>query len=391
MSLFSLFSKKSGAECVLLVDVGSSSVTCAFVELENKIPKILASASAEISILSDLTLSRFESEMFKSLNLALTKLRALHKTSPSRIQVYLASPWYASQVRFAKMSRPSPFVVTKAILNDMIAKELKAFEEEEINSKLKSSESIKVIESNTLRVTLNGYIHNEPIDAHAKELELSIFLAVAPMHLLKKIEEILAHDYGHRAVSFSSFVSASFIVSRDFFPHQNSYLLLDVGGEVTDVSFVKDGTLVQSTSFPKGRNFMLRRLSSELKRSISESVTLCMLYMEDKVENSIKDSCTRILDKAKKDWLDSFQKSIFAMSNELSLPDTILLTVDGDVGPWFVEIIKKEEFHEYALSGREFNIVPLDSTFFHESLGFAEAVPRNPFIMIEALASQRKK
>lgn len=391
MGIFSFFKKKNTAENVLVIDIGSSSVTASNVLFGGDTPVISASATSDIAILSDLSLQRFEAEMIRSLHRAVSSLRANKKFLPDRIQVYLASPWYASQIRVAKISRPTSFVITKVMLNDMIGKELKAFEEEEVVSKMHTNEAIRVIETNTLQVKLNGYPHGDPVGTTAHELELSIFLAVSSEHLLKKIEDHLAGSFGHRAVKFSSFVGASFIVSRDFFPHQHSYILVDIGGEVTDVSFVKDGTLIQSTSFPEGRNFMLRRLSSELKRSIPESVTLCMLYMEDKVENSIKETCEKILTKAKEEWLQLFQKALFSTSNELSLPDTILITVDQDVGAWFVEAIKTEEFRQYALTEKEFKIITLDATFFHKDLSFGEGVQRNPFSMIEVLASVRKQ
>jgi hypothetical protein len=135
---------------------------------------------------------------------------------------------------------------------------------------------------------------------------------------------------------------------------------------------------------------MLRRLSIELKRSIAESITICALYLENKVEDSMKKKCDEVLGEAKKEWIKSFQKVLFSVSSELSLPDTILLTVDKDVAPWFVDAIKNEEFHEYALTERDFKIIELDASFFHSALLFEGNVARNPFIMIDVLASLRK-
>ena len=375
---------------MLVIDIGSSSVSAAYVDFGGPMPFVAASATVDIAILSDLSFSRFENEMLRSLHQSIASLNRLRKSSPERIEVYLASPWFASQIRVAKMSRPTPFVVSQTVLNDIVTKELKAFEEEEIVNKLKTQEPVRMIDSSTMQVKLNGYTCEAPINLSGKDLELSIFFAVAPEQLLKKIEGILARDYGAHEVSFSSFISASFVVSRDFFPHQSSYLLVDIGGEVTDVSFVKDGTLSHLSSFPQGRNFLLRRLSTQLKRSIAESVTLCMLYMEDKVESSLKQTCTEILTKAKADWLALFQSTLFSMSSELSVPDVILLTIDGDIGAWFIDAIQKEEFRAYTLTGKEFKIVPLNAAFFHTALLFGENVPRNPFILIEALATMRK-
>lgn len=387
--LSKLFKPKQ--ERVLIVDVGSATVTAAFVVLEEKKPALVeATVSADITVLSDLTLARFEKEMEKAMRQALAGLHALRMSPPDRIAVFLASPWYASQVRIAKMSRPAQFVISKTLMNDMISREIKAFEEEEITAKKGSSDAVRAIESKTVQVMLNGYPAHEPIGRSVRELEISLFLSIAPEKMLKNIEEIISHEYPHRPVSFSSFLGASFVVTRDYFPHEKQYMLIDVGGEVTDVSLIKDGSPVQSVSFPRGRNFILRRLSAGLKRSITEAVSICTLYVEGKVEDSIKDSCTRILTEAKNEWLSAFQSSLFSVSNELSLPDTVLLTCHGDVAPWFVETIRREEFHQYTLTEREFNVILLDAELFHEALVFGNGVPRHPFIMIEALSCLRQ-
>ena len=387
MGIFSSLKKKK-SERVLLGSIGSATVVGAFISIEAGITTVTATVSTDIAALSDLSLSQFEKEMEKALRQTLGSLAKLHSPAPDRTVVYFSSPWYASQVRIAKMSRPSPFVVTKTVLSDMIARELKAFEDEEIAGSRGGKESLRAIESKVIQVKLNGYPTAEPANLSASELEISIFLSVAQERTLKGVEEIITNEY-HSPIVFSSFLSASFIVVRDFFPHESDYLLVEVGGEVTDVTLVRESALIQSASVPLGSNFILRRLSTGLKRSVSESVSLCTLYLEDKVEASIKDACARILTEAKDEWLQSFQKVLFSVSNELSIPDTVLLSVGTDIAPWFIDTIRREKFNQYALTEKEFKVIVLNAEIFHESLSFAPGVPRNPCIIIEALASTR--
>ena len=385
MGIFSSFNKKNKFEKVLLVSIGSSSVSAAFVEIGEKISTVTATINTDISVITDLSLIKFEQEMEKALKQSLVAISRLHLGAPDRIAVFFFSPWYASQVRIAKMSRPTPFVVSKTLLNDMIAHELKAFEDEELNDKRVGTESLRAIESKVVQIKLNGYPTTEPIDLSASELEISIFLSIAPERTITRIEEIISQTY-HQKVTFSSFAGASFLVVRDFFPHQEDYLLIDVGGEVTDVMLVRESAIVQSSSFPLGRNFMLRKLSLGLKRSVAESVTICSLYVEDKVEASVKETCTKILTEAKDAWLEQFQRTLFSISNELSIPDTVLLSVNTEVAPWFIETIRREKFNQYALTEKEFNVIVLNAEVFHESLAFVEGVPRDSCIIMEALA-----
>lgn len=385
MGFFSGFSKKS-SERVLVLHIGSATVEGAFVEIENGVTTMSAAVTISIPVVTDLAFTEFEKHMQKSLVEALGALAKFRMPAPSRVDVYFSSPWYASQIRVAKMSRPTSFVVTKTLMNDMISRELKAFEDNELTKSTNAGQPLRALESKVIQAKLNGYATPNPIGVSAREIEFSIFLTVAHEELITMVEDTIRRDY-HMPISFSTFLSASFLVTRDFFPHLEDYLLIDIGGEVTDVSLVRESTIVRSVSFPRGRNFILRKLSEGLKRGIPESLAICTLYTEGKVEESIKNACATILQNAKDEWLDSFQKAIFADSNELSIPDTVLLSVDADIAPWFIETIRREEFHRYSLTEKEFKVVVLDAEIFHRSLRFKENVPRIPFLMIEALAS----
>jgi cell division ATPase FtsA len=382
-----IFSKGSG-ERVLVLHIGSGSVAGAHVSIHAGVTTVLSTVSVDIAVSEDIESVDFEKEMQKALKAVLKATAHANLGAPDRVAVYLASPWYAAQVRVARMSRETAFVASRSLLNDMIARELKAFEEEELGKSHAAGLTLRAIESKTVQVKLNGYPTPDPLDLSARDLELSIFLSVSPEKTLKGIEAIVEKECKAK-LSFATFLSASFIVTRDFFPHQDDYLLIDVGGEITDVTLVRGGALIRSVSFPRGRNFLLRKLAKGLKRTIPESIAICTLYREDKVEESIKNACTDILKEAKDEWLDSFQKALFTDSNELSVPDTVMLSVGSDIAPWFIETIRREEFHQHALSDKEFKIVLLDAQAFHESLAFADAVERNPFIMIDALAAAR--
>jgi len=387
MSIFGGTEKKQ--EHVLVLNIGSASVAGAFVLVGENKSTIVSTVSSDIAVMHDLTFEQFEKEMTKALSATLEALVRERKPRPDRIVVYLSSPWYASQVRTAKVSRPSPFVVSNGFVSDMISRELKAFEQEELAAHKGTAEALRAIESKTLRVKLNGYPNANPIGLSARELEFSLFISVTPEKMVTLVEGIIARHY-HAPVSFSTFLFASFVVSRDFFPHQDEYLLVDIGGEITDVSLIQEGTLAQSVSFPRGRNFILRKLSAGLSRSTTEAATICKLYTEGKVEDSVKDACARILREAKDQWVESFQQALTGISAKLSIPDAILLSVGADIAPWFQDVLRRDELHHYTLTDKEFKVVLLDATLFHEALSFADGVPRNPFIMIEALSVSRK-
>ncbi len=368
--------------------MGSANVAGAHIEIKDGVSNVLASVSSDITVLPDVAHADFEREAEKALAATLDQLSRGRFPAPERVDVYFSSPWYAAQTRVAKVSRPTPFVVSRAFVDDMVSRELAAFESEVIAQSHEAGQPLRAIESKIVQAKLNGYATVEPIGLSARELEFSIFLSVAPERNLVRFEEMIRRTYDKK-VSFATFAAASFQVLRDVFPHQDDYLHIDVGGEITDVSLVRESVLLRSVSFPKGRNFILRMLSEKLSRSIPESLALCTLYVEGKVEESVRDACTSVLTLAKNQWLDAFQRAIFASTNELSIPNTILISVSSDIAPWFLETMRREEFHQHSVAEREFKVVVLEAELFHERLSFGTDVPRDPFIMIDTLSSAR--
>ena len=383
MSIFSgAFSKKS--ERVLLLDINSASVTAAHVELSGGMPLVTKLASTPIAVVAELSLSELEKNMQAALTATLTAIQNLHLPSPGSILVCLASPWYASQVRVAKLTRQTPFVVSKAMLDDMISRELKAFTEEELKQ-AGTADPLRQIEARTIAVKLNGYPTTAPLGHSASELELALFLAVSSEKIQKGIEDVLEHFYHKRKVIVSSFLSTTYLVARTLLPHEEEYILIDVGGEVTDVSLVRDGTLFQTVSFPKARNSVIRLLAQKLGRSKEEAASFWQLSLEGKLDGPVAESCAAALKEAKKEWLGAFSAALFSISNDLAIPHTIMITVDNDTSAWFIDTVKDEEFHQYTRTETEFRVLVLDSSLFHGSVFFAPEVAHDPAITIEVI------
>jgi predicted aspartyl protease len=123
MSLLSRFFPQSHTRShTLVINIGSATVSAALVDTGASPATILASESADITILPDLATPAFETETKRVIGVVLDRIAKLALPLPDAIAVYLASPWYASQVRMAKTSRPAPFVVSRSVVEDIISR-----------------------------------------------------------------------------------------------------------------------------------------------------------------------------------------------------------------------------------------------------------------------------
>jgi len=202
--------------------------------------------------------------------------------------------------------------------------------------------------------------------------------------ILKNIEDSIKKYFHFDRIKFSSFAMASFAVMRDTFPTQDNFLLVDVGGEVTDISIIKKNVLEGSVSYPLGINFLSRRTSSERGLSLDEASSLISLYNSGHAEASVDKKMSVIITKLRQEWLTKFQDALANLSNDISIPATVYLAVEGGFADFFSATIKTEQLNQYSLTESKFEIFTLSPELFHESVVFGENTIRDPYLIIDS-------
>jgi hypothetical protein len=386
-----IFSKsKSKKELALVFDIGSSSVGGAVFEIEKSgIPRIIFSISEPIIFEDKIDIDRFLVLTLKSLDIVAGKIGMAGFGKPAKVFCVLSSPWYASQTRIISLEKNIPFLFTSKLADSLIQKEISLFEEENSAKFSHTDNKIRPIEFKNMKTMLNGYATSNPFNKKAKKLEMVIFISMSGDKILKKMEETISRHFHTGNIKFSSFAMASFAVARDIFAHQDNFLLIDIAGEMTDISVIKKDVLVNSISYPLGRNFMIRRVAESLNCSLSEAKSFISLYKDGHAAESVEGKLKPIIDKLKIEWLNGFQESLANLSEDVSIPATIFITIDQDLADFFGGIIKNEQFNQYTLTESEFKIIFLNAETLHGIAAFKDNVNRDPFIIIESIYLNR--
>ncbi len=388
MGIFS--GKKEEKKLALVFDLGSSSVGGAVFEMEKSgTPKIILSIREPIILEEKFNEARFLFLSLKSLDVVAGKICRMGIGKPARIFCVLSSPWYASQTRIIKLEKNVPFLFTSKLADELIKKEISLLEEEHLAKFSQTHDKIRPIEFKNVKIMLNGYPTSAPFGKKTKTLEMIIFVSMSSEQVLKKIEDTIFKHFHSKDIKFSSFAMASFTVARDMFAKQESFLLVDIGGEMTDISMIKKDILSNSISYPLGPNFMVRGLANSLNCILSEAKSLISLYRDEHALESTKKKLDPIINKLKTEWLNEFQKSLKNLSSNISVPATIFVTVDQDLADFFSKIIKAEQFGQNILTASEFKIIVLDPQTLHGITLFKDNVNRDPFLIIESVYINR--
>ncbi len=385
-----IFASKEKGELVLVFDIGSSSIGGALLLMhKSEVPKIVYSVREPITMEDTVDIDRFLVLMNQSLYIVAHKMCKAGAGAPSQIFCVLSSPWHVSQTRIISLKKNVPFIFTAKLAEDLIKKEIGFFEEDHKDKYLHDESGARSIEFKNIKTMLNGYETLNPINQKAEELEMTVYISMSGERILTQIEDTIRKHFHFNAIKFSSFALASFVTVRDMYADQENFLLIDIGGEVTDISMVKKNILRESTSFPLGQNFFIRGISREAECSFDEAKSFVSLLKDDHASEDTSRRLEPIITKLKNEWLKQFQDSMASLSNDISIPSDIFMTAHESFASFFEQTIKNEQFNQYTLTEAKFKINFLDAKVFHGMVTFDDNVVRDSFLLVDCIYINR--
>jgi len=386
-----LFTSGNKEKIVAIFDIGSGSVGGAIARIPTDgkgAPFIIKSVRNDIKYREDFKFDLFLKDMLNTLSLSANSLYDKKVGALDGIVCVLASPWYLSETRNVKMSHEKPFLFTKHLASLLIQKEISGLTESYKNKYIDLNSVPEMIEQHTMAVLLNGYSIVDPIGKRCNSVEMNMIMSLSPKLCLDKIKEALSKTFHHTNITFSSFTVATYLAVRDKYIIPESYLLLDISGEITDVGIVTKGVLKSVLSFPFGKKTFFNYMCTKLEIELRDAQELFKLYSAGDLSEEYKKKVEPLFKSIENSWGEAFKECIVTLPRTLILPDTIFLTADNDIKNWFANVLRNEEHLQSTTSGNKCTVVTLDGPEFLNMCNVDGAC--DPFLMIEAIAIMRK-
>jgi len=351
--------KKKGV--YLVVDVGNFSVGVALVYLqENHIPEIILNRRLSLPLtekwnkeksLDDICqnlqklLKIVLKESAKTLHISLKKLET---KKIKDVLCIVSSPWCISKIKSYGIKEKTPTEITPRLI-DLITKKINKYDLETPESPEKqaknlakigeSEELYKIIEKKIIQTKLNGYITFDPINKMAREIELSIFEGKILKKAIGKIGSTI-HAQVSANILFHSFSLTGFAIIEEMFPESHDYLLVEVGGEITELTSVRDGLIVGSTYLESGKNLFLRNVTKEFGVNPDIALSFIKLFYEKRSEKEFNNKIKDVIKHSELEWIDNFKKTLSTLKEKL--PVKIFLAMESPLVPFWSEFIKNQ-------------------------------------------------
>jgi hypothetical protein len=391
----SLFHNKQKNKRMIVLDVGSGTVGGAIISSPTKDgvpshPTIEKTYRSLITVKDEVTFPNLLEATLVSIRSCLSNLIAGEKNIPTKINLVISSPWHASQTRIVTLSKQAPFTFSQKLHDELQSKELNTFEEE-YKAKFDSlGDEVVILEKNTMNAKLNGYTVDNPIGKSASSVEFALFISMSPKQVLDKMEHALRDVVHHASIQYHSSIFSIFTTMRDTFADTRDFLIVDIGGELTDISFVEADVILENASFPCGRNHYARIVASELNKSIDEASTLLSLYKDGALEANLQPMVEKAIKKSESVWIKSFSQALATLSSDIFIPPNIFVLVDDEHEKWVKGALDDEALMPYQIAGEKFNVIVIRLPLFKEWLTYFPGATYDVYMGMLALYITRR-
>ncbi len=398
MSLFSLFEDPK-KDVTLLIDIGNGSIALAFVLFtpdsnpyvlySSRLPFVMAEKIDEAQLLS--STATLLSELLKRAMLeGFTDEYWKNNSKHFRhALISFSSPWFVSKTKHLHLEQKDTFIITERFVEDVIENEAKIFKNEMVTSDYGAtfSSPIEVVEKTIVHSKINGYTLRDVIGKRTKMFDTYVCLSVIAKSISDKITDIVftqTHIPKDRML-IHTFPLVSFGAIQEVYVADTDFLIMDVTGEATDITLVQNNIILQTVSFPSGRNFVIRQIAQTLAISPEIAESNFHLWSSQKATDEITQEMQVILAEVEKEWAIYFENALAELFSDNTIPNKIYITADDDVALLYTEFLKVPKLDGTSQFRNAVSVVHLNNDILSQMLRKNPRVQPDEFIAILAV------
>ena len=338
-------SKTPRKKVVAIIDITSSSVGGALAESNEGCPiTILAAPKSPVNFLFDVNLEASLRGTADSLRLTAKKLKNLYSGKIDEVLCVFSSPWFASKIKIITAEKEKPFEIKNDFFSRLIEEEEKNF----------VSTGTIYIEREVIKTELNGYRVKNPVGKSARSVKSHIYLSAGAGKMMKLAEEEIGKIFIHTPLEFATSSLVAFKVLNDIISNREGFLIIDIGGETTEINLIRDNVLEMSASFPKGTNLLFRKAAASLNTFLKEASSIVKAYSRGHRTLESSDKIAAVIKDSVGEWRDYLKNSLAAMAKSMLLPQNIFVIGDDPVCKFFSSCLESGDFSEFTVLRKPF-------------------------------------
>ena len=237
--------------------------------------------------------------------------------------VFLSSPWVNFRNYNLKDEAIKPFTVSDYYLEGVLSSSLET-------NKRKAKKTL--IDSQIVTVKANGYITNlnNIVGQSISNLEISALDSLMNGYNKKFIEKVINNHFPFLRLKFNSYLPVLFNQIRYIYDLEDDFIFLDVTDSVTEFGIFSDNKIINISSLPIGKSYILKEIISQgLASDRRIAQTIFSMYLRREVEENIKLKVKDIIDTFSRK-LKEYIYNIFNKTGVSNIPINIFILTDKE-------------------------------------------------------------
>lgn len=238
-----------------------------------------------------------------------------------------------------------------------------------------------VVESNVIRVHVNGYPTARPAGKRAAHMSVTVFRSLCDESFRNALgNAVSAALPGHEPV-FRSFARDLMFVLKEY-ATDPYHLIIDLEDEASHCIALRRDDIAAHATVPMGTSTLLTKMSGE--GSIDETRTLVRLAARDACSTAACEGIKAKLAAVEPQLVKSFGDAFAMLSSTYRLPNATLILCEEDLQPWLENAFSRLDFAQFTVTSQPLAVAP-----FHTILrGSVQTdAPADPWLETAALAA----
>jgi hypothetical protein len=368
MALMTRSKKKPVIKKSLILHIGSDRVVGALgVFSDTQTPHIVEVAEKQIKVDSHADEMKFMKHFRDAAVHVAQVLSQGGHFVPDHVYVSLESPWFTGQTRTLYYSKKDGFTFTEKLAHTLIDEDFARYKKE---GEEKFGEPLSMLDKSVIMTKLNGYQTEEPYGKKTREASISYYASLTPKFFMDSLCEDLERVIRGKIRFFSSSaaLSGSLYMTLERY---KKLLVIAIGGEVTELLYLENGILINTGTFPSGRNFLIRTLGDQLQQNPLEVFSLLNMCTSGRAHESISKKVDVIVETVEKAWRRHLRKGVLDVVGPIHQDIPVMTIGAPDTLPWFKKMVSNEHITngslESGISAKEWGSIISADFFKHKT------------------------
>lgn len=323
------FGRENKSKKIILFDFRSSSVAASIIAIDEEIslPKILFVRREHYYFSEAPKADEFIMRAHIALKKLIQEINHFKISDPtvenviSEVRILYGAPWYTPNFLDIHHEQDKDFIFTKELLSKIL---------KNTDKKLEINPESEIIEKNLSSILINGYETTDPFKKKTKDIKMSFYLSYVATETKVEIERIIKNGLHVENIYNHSHTAVLHSFLKNNFHSANNYVLLDVSGEMTEITIVRNSFFKKHVTIPVGSHIFSRKLAEISGYDLHTAWSHLNIFIDQKNEPLIKRKISNVFEDIKDHYLKLIKES-FTQEKVVDIPATIFIIADQEV------------------------------------------------------------